>query len=319
MHENDTLPQAGWEQRDLEICFEHARSLQASVNNAKSAEELKSLYKDNISEIDRKFPYFKHPVYISGRGLFPYSNEEGEVQGEGWGYSNGISGIHEGFEIVETIDEENQPDHAVVQRIYVGEFTYRALRTVSTTRNVYHFYDLDSQLFPLVEMEGIMGSHELSEYTPEECLNTIAWLSNDFVNLLRSTEFRRLKHKQQKRVFDEVLMTIDQHTKTRGLTFTGEPSFAYVPSFSEKHRFFMPLLLDDFVISGQCLGLDSLETAPLRNKALRKDKDMASKYAGLCIVIDPDTDTRQGLQLTDNQVLYIPTNNQDFDAVLYAE
>lgn len=319
MIEHEALPQPEWEQRNLGICFERAWDLQIGIDQAKTDDELKALYAENINVLDKMFPYYGQPVHISGRGLFPYS-EDNEIQGEGWGTSEGVTGIHEGFDIVQTEeDETGATSFRVMQRVYVGEFTNNVLKTVGTTRKIYHFYDLGSQLFPIVEMEAMMASHELSSYTPDESLNTIFPLSSDFVNLLRSTEFRRLKHKQQKRIFDEVLMTIDQHTMTRGLTFTGEPSFGYVPSFSENNRYFMPLALGAYVISGQCLGIDSLETTALRKKAIRRDKDMASKYAGLCIVIDPDKDTRQGLYLADDQVLYIPTNNQDFDAVLYTE
>ncbi|MBA3758489.1 hypothetical protein H0X10_02565 [Candidatus Saccharibacteria bacterium] len=317
-YESEALAERGWEHSYLEICFQHARTLQDALHETDNNSDATELRAEFIPVINEHYPYFQQSVYISGAGIFPATDEEGSIVSEEWGYSEGCFGIHQGFVVLD-VAPEGSYDYHVMQKIFVQEIHSASLATVETEQRIYKYFDLNSQVIPSIEMESILSSYELQDDDPKLQLAMINEYSKRFTRLLRSTEFRRLKHRQQKRVVDDILVGVNQQVGVRDLKFMGEPEYGYAPFMYGTQRGFVALGLEEIIVGGSCLGIDSIESAFLRTKAIRKDNDMADKDAGLCMIVDPDYETRKSLYLTDCQVLYIPTLDQTFDVLLYPE
>lgn len=316
MYKQEAVAETGWEHPYLEACFDRARMLQEALNETQIHADALALGSEFIPVIDGNFPYLFQKVHISGRGIFPVTDEQGIIDSESWGLSEGSFGTHHGFVVLD-IAPEGSYDFRVMQKILVQETLEYAFTTLETRHRIFNYFELDSQILPHNEMESILSSHDSREEDSQNQLEIIDGFSKDFNKILRSTEFRRLKHRQQRRLVDDMLVSVNKYISIRDLQFMGEPEYGYAPFSGGSQRGFVALTLGDILIGGSCLGVDSIESALLASKAIRSDKDMADKYAGLCMVVDPDTDTRQALQLAESQVLYIPTYDQSFEAVLY--
>jgi len=318
MREHESLPEMGWEQQVVAGCYERAEYLEELINKAQDVDTVKQLYAEIMPSIEKDFPFYGQPVYISGRGIHPIFDEDGtSVLGEGWQTSEGDVGFHKGFAIVH--DDDNDKPYRILHKIFTGEGYGSPLATVERETRVYKYFLLDSPLVPIIELEAALSSHEFSDTEFTDRLELVNKYSREFVTMLRSTTFRRLQHKRQRRVVDDFLLEVESKASVRDLQFMGEPQYAYVPILMGNTKFFKPVSLERYVVNGTCLGVDTVETGKLSLKAIRKDADLGDKWCGLCIVIDPDDDTRRGLSLGEEQVLYIPTNDQTFDALLYEE
>lgn len=317
MHEHESLPGGGWEQQVIASCFERAQYLEELINKAPDKDTVQQLYAEIMPSIEKDFPYYGQPVYMSGIGLHPIFDDEGSsIVAESWQLSEGDNGMHLGFAILHDDDNEIKPFH-IMHKVLVGEGNSIPFATVEMDAKVYKYFDLDSQLLPVIEVEAALSSYEFSDTEPHDRLDIINDSSKEFVDMLRSTKFRRLQHKRQQRVVDDFLLHVESKASVRDLQFIGEPLHAYVPSLIGNKRYFSQLSLEDALVAGTCLGIDTVETGILNRKAIRKDADLGDKWCGLCLVIDPDDDTRSFLQLNDGQVVYIPTYDQSFDAQLY--
>lgn len=316
MNECEPFAEMSWEQSHLEVCFERARVLQQTLRETDNLIEAKNLAIEFLPVLNKQYPYFNQSVYISGNGMFPIIDDEGMLDAESWGTSDGIFGVHRGFVILD-VAAEGSTDYRLMQKVLVNESSNTQYATVEIDQRIHCLFDLDSQVIPGIEMEAILSSHELSEVDPQTQVEAIYSYSKSFAQMLRSTEFRRLKHRQQQRVVDDILEGVNKQVSIRDAQFMGEPAYAYAPYFYGTQRGFMALSLREYIVGGSCLGLDSIEAVVLRTKAIRRDNDMADKDAGLCMVVDPDFRTRESLHLSENQVLYIPTHDQEFEVVLY--
>lgn len=304
--------------RDLEIFYERARLIQEALDQTSSEEEAVVIKDAHIEELNQSYPYLGHAVITRGKGIFPRTDENGNIDDITAGEVEMSGGLHQGMHIIQLGFGESVT-HRLMHKILVGTQTTEPLPLLENTLAIYHLMELNSVVIPLMELEEPFSSCLQTVDTPQEKIDAIYQKSLGLISLLSSTSFRRMKHKNQRKLLDDYLIEADGSIQVKELSVIAEPQYAYAPLFERGHRVFVPLDVGKVVLMGTCVGLDSIEAAKIRAKAIRRDSDLGDKSAGICIVIDPDEDTKKGLHLREDQVLYIPTANQTFNMTMYQE
>ncbi|MDB5169577.1 MAG: hypothetical protein JWO41_933 [Candidatus Saccharibacteria bacterium] len=145
--------------------------------------------------------------------------------------------------------------------------------------------------------------------------------SDAFARLLRWTGFRRMNHKQQIYTVDRLLANTEAETRIRESEAIMEPQYAYIshPSlYGQSGVEYEKIgLHGDILVSGICVALGMIGRERLQTKAIRCDKDLVTKYAGMVLTVD----LRDALELHDSRILergsllHVPISGQDFVAL----
>lgn len=308
----------------IDRCYEKARYYQSVLDSGEVAgSEYIELAHHIIEELDHLYPYNGEPVYMSGQAFIPFTDEEGNVRGEGFAAIEGCAGFHQGFNTINWEDEDGKTVTRIVHQVLVGERRDTTYITAPKQSRLLYFFELESAVFSMEELEETMLSNQSSVQEENNSHDIVESYSKRFVDLLLSTKFRRMPHRQQKRLVDDFMIEAEDAAKVRDMQVIAEPLYAYTPFVTSGDtgvtRHYMPLNLSSVVVSGTCVALDALVTAELKAHPIRRNADAVFLRDGLCLVVDPDEDTRQGLNLAPDQVLYIPTQSQSFEAAIYAE
>lgn len=303
------------EQSYLGYSFERARELQNMLDATNDESKINELSVEYLPNINYHFPYYNKSVYMCGMFIGRVIDEEGE-EIDASVFAENMQGTHLGFQVIDVSGDDDSINPQVVQKLLVKEEISGV--TVETRTRRYNFFELESLILPNTEMESILAAYE-GDDDNEFRLENLTAASKYCVNLLRSTEFRRLKHRQQRRTIDNLLFELNKQITVRDMKFMGEPEYAYMPFVEGGLRGFEALDVGAVMLGGKCLGVDLLEAALLGYGPIRRDNDMADRDAGLCLVVETDFETSQQLGLNDSRVLYIPTNDQKFDSLLYGE
>jgi hypothetical protein len=313
-------PELDTRQQRLDMCYAKAafyqQQLDAFVGNIQEKDELGTAL---VAELDAIFPMFDEIVWLHGQALVPLADENGDISGEGFTSTDGY-GKHKGFDTV-MWEDDGMVKMKIMHRILVGEEVEAPFKTVVRQEKYYKYFDLDAAVFSVDELEEALltGQGGPIEKHDNIC-DVVEGESRQLVSMLRSTKFRRLSHRQQVKLVDNFVVQAEDKARIRDLQIIAEPLYAYAPLLGKAAvRRFVPIDLSEVVIKGVCVGLDALVTTELRQQPIRRNQDNSFLYDGLCIVVDPDEDTRTGLGLAQAQVLYVPTQTQTFDAALYTE
>jgi hypothetical protein len=319
MREHEILPEPTWEQQALDTCFQHAYSLQEALNQCENFEQASSLAYEHIPVLNDLFPYLHHQVLISGEGVMPLIDENNMMEAEAWLKDQQANGIHVGFGLIDIDRRPDNYDFRLMQRILIGQSHNQPFASVEIRQWVYKHFDLHSQIIPNVELESVLSSSEYKTVFDVHPLQAAFKYSEEFVKLVRSTTFRRLNRGQQRRVADDLIYQANQRAVLRDFGVSADLEYGYIAIREKNTTSYLPLNLEKVVISGKCLGLESLESQNLGVDAIRRDKDLLAKDAGLCMVIEPDNSTRQGLNLELGQLMYLPLHNQEIEVELYSQ
>lgn len=281
-------------------------------------------------ELDTLCPYIGERVLLKGFGILPVIDEDsGEFAGNTFGHHEAggqhlgvrvlsISGMDEHFRPQEkpgddtTLVDATPPIVRVLHMVYLGGDLEPTSPTFQTSHSYFGLFHLDSHLVLLDEVEESFRQPELPAANLELLLDT----SREFRSMLCSTPFRRLKHRQQRQRVDEVLKEANQKLSLLDADLSVMCDYFHRPCLETSFGgalSFMPTDVPDLIINGTCLGVDSIEGPQLANRPIRRDRDLQDKLAGLCLVLDPDEESRHALQLADQQVVYIPTLSQAID------
>lgn len=270
-----------------------------------------------IAELDSNCPYMDSGVLISGNALVPDVDDEGNKIGDIW--TDVIKeGIHEGVEFVGNEDGRLM----IAQRVRINSVSVRIGRTCHGSLPLFAYFDNKANITPLLEIENSFDPYYLSEHiydesTAMEGFDILHERSAGFVRLLSGTRFRRLGRVRQSQEIDNF---IDETSKEAGIAdypVSLCAEYGYITELNlENSVVINQINLDDAVISGLCLAIDSLERVRQPYKKIKKDDELVDKNAGLCLIIDPDRESRDRLPLTESQVIYVPVSGQLYDIEL---
>jgi hypothetical protein len=262
-------------------------------------------------QLARAYPYHQQEVLASGYGVIPTKEDDKFVKQDRIGYAEDIRGVHVGFKIMQVCDTDDI-DRFYLFHAVVATSQQEIDQEVATLRHYtlpLYYLNLGSTVIPLAEMESVY--HDSKNNAQAQEISALGSYSEDLVDIFQSEEFRALAQHEQQEVIDSFLLKAEQSIPVRSLPFIVETTYCYAPVISPDEFTFRYMDLSKVVISGTCLGLDTPEASSVKYRALRSDEDFLDIDAGLCFVIDPDEDTRSGLQLNSSQVLFVPLSDQN--------
>lgn len=298
-------------------CYVRARHYQEQLDLFSGPlEERQEMGNQFVGDLDAIYPLNGDTVWATGNALVPLTDEEGTVVGEDFAQTEGF-GIHMGFNTISWQADNGVIEMKLMHQVLVGQNQTSQLQTVSQRNQFYKFFDLESSVFSIDELEGMLHkAPEISEGHQDQ-LEIIGSYSKQMEGMLRSTGFRRSSWRRQREMVGTLIDSATETTKIRDLRVMAEPEYAIAPISLANRRHFIPLYIGRQLLTGTCLGVDAPVMMQLRSKAIRRDADNPFLHQGFCLVVDPDEDVREQLRLSPTQVLYIPTHDQNFDAVLY--
>jgi hypothetical protein len=272
-------------------------------------------------ELNELWPYPDALCDVSGHAVYPQLDEEGGAQITAGPFET--TGFSEGF-VVCAFDNE-RTDYKLYYKFRIGDQEQTPHPTISTVTNFYAFFESTSAaISPLGEIEeGVTGGnwYEPGAYQAvdaEERVATLNQASERLVQLFRSTAFRRASWKHQREDIDGLLSEHEVATRIRELGIAVEADYCCRPSIVDgqiEHEF---IPIQNAIVRGVCLGLDTLERVGLSRKAIRRDADLVQRGAGLCLVVDVErTDEPTLLRPTD--VILVPLSSQNPEVIFTQE
>jgi hypothetical protein len=306
MAETYDNPEINQEQSMAFIAYQHARSWQTVFDELTDHSQAANLRKQAISELDAMFPYKGERVYMSGNGKYLTLDPATNIPvKESWQYIKGCECLHNGFAVLETNESGSAVSYHVMQQVYTGFRRGKISDNVYQTLQFFDYFDLDSSCLVAKELDDIFYETDES-LTIDDQIGVVHSRSHLLDALIQSTAFRRMNRTKQQNQVANLISQAEQDVKIRGTSLLAEAEYGYI-NFLGNYVHILPVDIRDSVIGGVCLGLESLESLALREKAIRRNANLVDKKAGICLVLDPDPDTRQGLLLEPEQLLYVPT------------
>lgn len=290
-----------------DIAIERARQWQTFFDNLVDFSNLEALTEQAIREMDEAFPYINSAVLISGNRIRPVLDDvTKEPISEEFTYGPGTLAKHLGFTVLSIEADDNTKQLRVMHVVFESYRESRLYSTVHQTLRYYEYFDLDSVLIVPDELNRLFyGSSE--EEHDFEAQMSIVWDQSLEVNrILCSRSFRRLDISSQRKLLDELVAETESLVSIRGTEILAEGDYGYA-NVLRKSMEIIPFNIGNVVIGGTCLGIESIESLTLRSRPIRKPSDLIDRYAGLCLVLDPNEETRHGLNLPEDQVFYLPT------------
>ena len=298
------------EQDMANITYARAKSWQAILNDTTKPEQIDFVANRAIRELDKSFPYIGQAVFISGNGLHPEIDQEnGIFLGESWGYSDGLEGIHNGFMTV-YYQQNDTKKYKIMQQIMLGSKSNNIAQTLYQDLTLVAFFDLDSNIILLNQLDEIFYKDDGSIDFDRQ-LETLIQSSIALNSLIRSTKFRRQTRQKQQQEIDNLINIAENQSKIRGSKMFIEGQYAYINIFAKKINL-LPIDIVGKKIGGMCLGIESIHSLKLRNQAIRRNSDLIDESSGICLMIDPDQETKDTLHIKTKKILYLPIN-QDLE------
>lgn len=265
-----------------------------------------------VSSLNEICPYIDQVVLIGGMALVPEIDlEEIEVSDESWRYSV-ASGYHRGVGIL--IPEGHRP--TIIQRIETGHVNGPMLATSRKKLDVFQCFTNEAVIVPLLEIEEDFNPYYLTPetYDPAEGVKFLSSKSNELVRILSDTRFRRMDKNTQNKIVESIIDEASKKASLTGYELTVSADYGLTTEIASEGKIGLTKIpLKEFIISGTCLSIDSIERLQLHRRRIVNDHRLIDKWAGLCLVVDPDVDTRQGLELNSSQVIYLPLSSQELE------
>jgi len=310
--EFDTTP----EQDRADIAYARAKSWQAILDDTTKPEQIDFVVNRAIRELDKAYPYIGRKVFISGNSLTPEINQEdGRFLGESWVYNTGLEGVHNGFNIVYR-EQDGKITRQIMQEIIIGSSQTMPARTIYQELTLFAYFDLDSNILPQDQIDEIFYK-DTGPIEFDAQIETLVESSLAINALIKSTKFRRQTRQKQQQAIDNLINLAEEQSKLRGSQMLIEGSYAYINIFTKNVNLF-PIDIAGEIISGTCLGIESIHSLKLRKQAIRRDADLIDDAGGLCLMIDPDRETKAKLNIQTKKSLYLPVN-QDLELGKIAE
>lgn len=270
-----------------------------------------------IEYLNDSCPYIDQEVYFSGRGIFPeYDREEGVIIGDAHNATAGMFGIGAGVGVVRMDEEDSR--WRVLHKIMIGSFQISTEFVTEHKRStVFCFLEPDSIIIPTQRVEEAYAAE--GDYDKNKLHELLNKSSDDFVSLLNSPDFLELDHSLQRHIVEECISSIENAFTFRGRVMAIEGKHGYVAVLKNECVHQELVSIEDKLLYGECLGIDSLEQGYLIDDPIRSVDDLLDKKAGLCLVMAPDPRTAEELSLEPNQPLFIPISNQNIEVSFSSE
>ncbi|HET8709321.1 MAG TPA: hypothetical protein VFL85_03490 [Candidatus Saccharimonadales bacterium] len=264
-------------------------------------------------DLNDLWPYVGQQCMFSGKALYPkFEEDDGDFGGKSRptvGELEQYFGVSVGIKALPTEDEPPK----LFFDFYLGTAIDASDPTCPKANEYHAFLETSGQVVPVRSIEEIFDVYTNPERTPDRAAY-LTKASDDFVNMLRSTGFRRLTHKRQKTMVANYLRQTEEIGDVRGEAILLDAEYAFSNRLHDGRVQYDFRNLLGKNISGKCHGLDSLETGTLRSKAIRRDMDMINPYAGLCLVIE-DMTGQEEAEDPRGEILYVPISGQQLEVV----
>jgi hypothetical protein len=295
-----------------ELTLVNARIFQEQLDDPLRGHEISG--QGVMDALDAMYPYRGEQVMVSGSGFHPIVDENGLWMDDEWGHRSGVEGLHEGF-FVSDIEEGDTVKRQIMHQIVTDGFIYRVGQTMRRREVVYSRFDLDALVLPINEMETVLGINDQAETAGlEERWAGLMAHSKELVRVYKSTAFRRLNHSKQIEKISSIIHEADKMANLRDKEVALTADYLFVPNMNSIWTLRAPTI-GKIVASGLCIGIESIESLSMTYKRVCRDRDLVNKYAGACLVIDPDDETRDHLDLEPENILYVPTANQQLEVI----
>lgn len=302
-----------------EIFHEKIYLNQLLIDELDAKDEFTNEIAQEISkDLDQCCPYFLQPVLISGRALVPVIDQEQmKIVGEEWS-EVAVEGIHEGVDVIE-IEEGG---YMLAQRAKLGDIFIKHGRTCAGMVGLYGYFTNEANITPILEIENNFNPYYLSSNHSDddsrmESFQLLSEKSARLVKLLGTSRFLRLGKARQHRLIDDFVVETSQQVSVAEYQVAVAAEYGYVTELTEDNRLALgKVALEGRPVYGICVAIDSLERICLQKEKIKSDQQLLDREAGLCLVIDPDNDSRNDLELNETQVLYVPLSSQELELEL---
>lgn len=293
------------EQQKQELFYQRLAEWQGVIDGLGDPDQEIYGLRDQIkAELNHLCPYIGKPVYAAGRGIFPVTIDD-ETITDGHIDHSGTFTQHIGMTIVRTQSPEDRPVWRIMHRLDLGEAAVEnGLITVTDVQRFRAYLETDAYIVPLGALTDIFKAHRPDSVALDEKLEIARAYSSDIHNLLCSTAFQALSQPQQIQALDRLVEKAEDSIRLRGLDLIFENSQGYVPVF-RKGKMNLTLFELDELVSGVCLGLESIERFRLLERPLRRTSDRVDQHNGLFMVIDADQAVKQHYGIGEDDLFFI--------------
>lgn len=152
--------------------------------------------------------------------------------------------------------------------------------------------------------------------------------SERVVSLLREPQFRRLSALAQRLKLEAIVRRAEQESQIKDryirIAFYESDTLSEPPEANRRLYVAKGLDLQTVhkrqnipeVLGGLCAGLLCLEVPLLRDRPIRTGQDLADASAGLCLALEPDSQTVRTAGVQTDELICIPVSGQMFDAII---
>lgn len=304
--------------RQQEIFHEKVYINEGLVNRLLKDDKLThEIANEIIDDLDDCCPYYGSPVLISGEALVSVFNDEGtSIVGIEWKEVQ-HTGQHQGVNIVSVDDER----YLILQQVHIGEIHKQPLPTVSQIFNLQALFKNDATIVPCIELDEPLKPYYLGisheEDQDESIVESIELLktkSHAFKDILLGKRFRSLSQPRQINFINNSLGHVSEMVALTDRSVAIEADYGYVPNLNRDGSIdYLVLDLGKSAITGRCLGIDTIEVSGINLAPITKKGEIIDRNAGLQLVIDPDEYTREGLEISQDKVIFVPTASQEVD------
>lgn len=188
-------------------------------------------------------------------------------------------------------------------------------------RRLTEFVETDGSITPIGKIEDAFVEirDNDSRSVEGDKHDYLSQASDNYVRLLRSTYFRRLPRSKQESLVRKYIQQAEEQSGVRATNVMVDTNVLY------KHRLFEGKVdydnigFRDETVQGLCHGLTSLELLKLGNKAIRCDRDMIDRDAGLCLVVEDFTKQDEDDEVLRGDIVLVPISGQNLEAIFESD
>ncbi|MGH7240844.1 MAG: hypothetical protein ACREGB_00945 [Candidatus Saccharimonadales bacterium] len=307
-----------WPGQSLDELGERIAFWQQALSEA-DASNLGRIARQATEACDELWQYDGVYCTFSGSAVYPVVDENGgititasELMAEG--YSRGF--------VVE--DFADTGDFRLYHMFYMGTHRTKPHPVVFNEANLFAYMAVDGEIVPHYEMdEALMPQKDPFGVEPvdiQERMQAIDVQSLKLVRLLQSRQFRKQPASKQASILDGFVKRCEQSHDLRDMGIMVEnPDYCCRPYLRPddvvEYEF---IATGETLINGTVLGLATLERETLKHKPIRHTEDLINKAAGLCLVVSV-SEVSEPTGLRPNDIVYIPTADQDMDASFFMQ
>jgi hypothetical protein len=265
-------------------------------------------------ELDELWPYMGKQCLFSGMAICPRMESEDDsdvYESSGPYLARAQDSI--GTSLGVTINRVDEgPPEFLFDFFLVAEVD-NSNPTCISTKEYHAFLKANGEVVPIESIEEAF-TIELHGPAVVDRAEFLASASDNLVNMLRSTGFRRKSHDRQRRIITNYLQQVEEISAVRGEEIFMEAEYAFKNRLHDGRMQYDYRNLGDTALGGVCYGLDTLESLNLLHKAIRRDMDMVYPRAGLCLVIEDMTGQDES-ENPHGEILYVPISGQKLEVI----